>query len=208
MIRFLVIFLFNLFLMSGLNGCAGLLFGGAAATGVNAIHDRRTSGTMLDDQNIEFNSYLAFRKTEELASAERAHINVTSYNNAVLLSGEVITPELRQIAEDKVRNIDKVRFIHNELAVGQPSSVQSRATDTVITAGVKASLFKIGDIPGFDPTRVKVVTERGTVYLFGLLTDQEAEAVTETVRRVNGVQQVVKLFEYIEQHKISSLYLQ
>jgi osmotically-inducible protein OsmY len=198
MIRFITVLLFVLFLISGLSGCAGLLFGGAAATGVNAIHDRRTAGTMLDDQNIEFNSYITFRKTEELASAERAHINVTSYNNAVLLSGEVITPELRQLAEDKIRTVSKVRFIHNELAVGQPSSLQSRATDTVITAGVKASLFKIGDIPNFDPTRVKVVTERGTVYLFGLVTTQEAEAVTETVRRVNGVQQVVKLFEYID----------
>jgi osmotically-inducible protein OsmY len=198
MIRFITVFLFNLFLMGGLSGCAGLLFGGAAATGVSAIHDRRTTGTMLDDQNIEFYSYVTFRKTAELESAERAHINVTSYNNAVLLSGEVLTPDLRQIAEDKVRNVSKVRFIHNELAVSQPSSLQSRATDTIITAGVKASLFKIRDIPDFDPTRVKVVTEKGTVYLFGLLTTQEAEAVTETVRRVNGVQQVVKLFEYID----------
>lgn len=198
MIRFITVFLFVLFLINGLSGCTGLLFGGAAATGVNAIHDRRTSGTMLDDQNIEFHSYMTFRNTEELSSQERAHLNVTSYNNAVLLSGEVATPELRQIAEEKVRNIDKVRFIHNELAVGEPSSLQSRATDTVITAGVKASLFTIGDIPDFDPTRVKVVTERKTVYLMGLLTDQEAEAVTETARRVDGVQQVVKLFEYID----------
>jgi osmotically-inducible protein OsmY len=198
MIRFITIFLFSLFLGNGLSGCAGLLFGGAAATGVNAIHDRRTTGTMLDDQNIELHSYVTFRKTEKLASTERANINVTSYNNAVLLSGEVTTPDLRQLAEDKVRHISKVRFIHNELAVGQLSSLQSRATDTIITAAVKASLFKIGDIPNFDPTRVKVVTERGTVYLFGLLTAQEAEAVTETVRRVNGVQQVVKLFEYID----------
>jgi osmotically-inducible protein OsmY len=197
MIRFIMFSLFSLSLMNSLSGCAGLLFGGAAATGVKVIHDRRTAGTILDDQNIEFNSYVAFRNTEELASAERAHINVTSYNNAVLLSGEVVTPEMRQIAENKVRNVKKVRFIHNELSIGQPSSLQSRATDTVITAAVKVSLFKIGDIPTFDPTRVKVITERGTVYLFGLLKAQEAEVVTETVRRVNGVQQVVKLFEYI-----------
>lgn len=201
MIRFITVFALSLCLINNLCGCAGLVIGGAAAAGaagVKVFHDRRTSGTILDDQSIEFNSYVAFGETKELASSEQAHINVTSYNNAVLLSGEVATPELRQIAENKVRDNEKVRYIHNELAVRQPSSLQSRATDTATTAAVKASLFKIREIPDFDPTRVKVVTERGTVYLFGLIKTQEADAVTEMVRRVDGVQQVVKLFEYID----------
>lgn len=197
MIRFSILCSLIVFMLSGASGCAGLLFGGAAATGVKVVHDRRTAGTILDDQSIEFKSYTAFRKTPELASSRGAHINVTSYNNVVLLSGEVATAEQRQLAEDVVRPIEKVRYVHNELVVRPVSSFQLRATDAAITTAVKTSLFRINDIPDFDPTRVKVTTERGTVYLFGLLKPQEADAVTETTRRVNGVQRVVKLFEYI-----------
>lgn len=196
MIRFSLLCLLVIFVVSGSSGCAGLLFGGAAAAGVKVMHDRRTTGTIIDDQNIEFKSYAAFRERPELASAQGAHINVTSYNNVVLLSGEVATPAQRQLAENIVRSIEKVRYVHNELMVRPVSSFQLRATDAAITTAVKTSLFRINDIPDFDPTRVKVTTERGTVYLFGLVNSQEAEAVTETARRVNGVQQIVKLFEY------------
>lgn len=185
-------------LLSGvLTGCLpGLLFGGAAA-GVGVLHDRRTSGTILEDQTIEFKASAAFQQYRELASPELAHINVTSYNNAVLLTGEVTTPELRQKVEEIVQGISGVKYVYNELTVARPSSVASRATDTAVTAAVKASLLGITELSEFDPTRVKVVTEQCTVYLFGLLRPEEADAVTGTVRWVSGVQKVVKLFEYI-----------
>jgi osmotically-inducible protein OsmY len=186
-----------LVLLGNLTGCAGLVVGGAAA-GANIVHDRRTAGTFLEDQAIETKTSIAIQKHPELSSPKQAYINVTSYNNAVLLSGEVVKPELREEAENLVRNMDKVKYVHNELIVAPPSALSSRTTDTAITAAVKTTLLQINNIPDFDPLRVKVVTEKGTVYLFGLLTPAEAAAVTETVRRVKGVQQVVTLFEYID----------
>lgn len=180
-------------LVSILSGCAGLAIGGAA-TGASVVHDRRTAGTIVEDQAIEFKAIDALSKNRIF---DDAHINITSYNNAVLLSGEVAAPELRRRAAQIVSRIDQVKKVYNELAVAPPSSLTSRGTDTWITTKVKTSLFQIDGFPDFDPTRVKVVTERGIVYLMGLLRPLEAEAVTSTVRRVGGVQKVVKLFEYI-----------
>jgi osmotically-inducible protein OsmY len=88
--------------------------------------------------------------------------------------------------------------IHNEIAIAAPSSFMTRASDSLVTAKVKIDVLGITDIKGFNGTRVKVVTDNGTVYLMGLLTHKEAEAVTEKARQVGGVQRVVKLFEYID----------
>lgn len=170
--------------------------GGAAVGAASVAHDRRTSGTIVEDQTIEMKAYDAIQGDPQLNG--RSHINVTSYNNAVLLSGEVATPDLKQRAGDLVGQIDKVKYVHNELFVGPASSFSSRSADVALTAEVKAALLQVDGIPNFDPTRVKVVTERAEVYLFGLVTPAEAEAVTNTVRGINGVQKVVTLFEYIE----------
>jgi osmotically-inducible protein OsmY len=182
-------------LITALTGCAGVVIGGAAVGAASIAHDRRSTGTIVEDQSIEFKVFDQLSKDEELA--KNSHINVTSYNKAVLLSGEVVTPKQRQKAEDIARRVENVKHVHNELVIAPPSSLSERSNDTLLTSKVKASLFEIDGIAGFDPTRVKVVTERGTVYLFGLLTQAEAEATTSTVRRVAGVQKVVKLFEYI-----------
>ncbi|NJN47343.1 MAG: BON domain-containing protein [Candidatus Competibacteraceae bacterium] len=198
MIRRLGCLLLGLGLLMSLNGCVGLLMGGAAAGAIAVGHDRRTTGTIWEDQSIELKTYDALSKDSLLQG--RSHINVTSYNTAVLLSGEIATPELSQRAGDIARQIEKVKYVHNELRVGPPSTLSSRSADTAVTTAVKTSLFKVDGIRDFDPTRVKVVTERGEVYLFGLLTPREADAVTNVVRRVNGVQKVVKLFEYIERN--------
>jgi osmotically-inducible protein OsmY len=181
-------------LLLSLTGCAGLFIGGAAA-GASVAHDRRTAGTIVDDQSIELKIYEAISKDKELMDS--SHIDVTCYNYAVLLSGETSTPALRQRAEDIARRVEKVKYVHNDLVVAPPSSLATRSEDALITAKVKGSLFQV-QIPDFDPTRVKVVTERGVVYLFGLLKRQEAEAVSSTVRRVSGVQKVVTLYEYID----------
>lgn len=176
-----------------LSGCAGLLVGGAAV-GVSVVHDRRTTGTVVDDQTIELKLYDAFHR--QLPPGN--HINITSYNGAVLLSGEAVSELARQQAEAIARMIDPpVREVYNELIIGPPSTLSSRSRDTLLTTKVKAAFFQIS-IPDFDPSRVKVVTEREVVYLIGLVRPNEADAVADVASQVSGARQVVTLFEYIQ----------
>jgi len=188
--------LLGLCLVTSLTGCPpALMVGGTAAT-LSVAHDRRAAGSIMDDQIIELKAYSELYRHPELN--KNAHISVTSYNYSVLLTGQVATPEAQQLAEQTVHRIDKVKHVYNELAVGPPSSLGQRAYDSTTTAKVKTAMFQIKDLPGFDPTRVKVVTEEGVVYLLGLLRPHEAEAVTSKARYVSGVQKVVTLYEYIE----------
>ena len=178
-----------------LSGCAGVLVGGAA-TGVAVVHDRRTTGTVLDDQSIELKASKAFYSDKMLS--KNSHINVTSYNGIVLLSGEVINTEARHSAHQHVQNLDKVRRIHNQLTIAAPSSLLSRSSDTLITAKAKTHLLSVKGIKDFDLTRIKIITENGVVYLMGLVTRQEADAATESVRQIDGVQRIERMFEYID----------
>ena len=178
-----------------LQACAPVVVGGAAATG-SAVHDRRTVGTFVDDQGIELKARVAIHDVQELR--EQTHLSVTSYNGVVLLSGQAPTESLRQQAESIVTGIQKVRHVHNEVAIAAPNSFMARSNDTLITAKVKTSLFNIKGLPDFDPTRTKVVTEDSVVFLMGLLYRNEADAVSETARQVSGVAKVVKLFEYVD----------
>lgn len=177
-----------------LGGCAGAVVGGAAAGTAVAV-DRRTPGAFIDDERIEWQARINISKDEDLKS--QSHINVTSYDGVVLLSGETPTESLRARAAEHVRNIEKVRKVHNELTIAAPSALMSRTSDTGITARVKTKLFGI-DMEGFDATKVKVVTENGTVYLMGKLFHREADVVTDTARQVPGVQRIVRLFEYLD----------
>jgi osmotically-inducible protein OsmY len=183
-----------LLLVTLLQGCAGAVVGGAAA-GASVAHDRRSAGTVVDDEIIELKAREKLFSDKELF--EQTHISVTSYNNILLLSGETPTDALRSRAFSLVSGIPKVRKVHNELVLAAPSSLLTRSSDTWITTKVKTNLFNIKNIEDFDPTRVKVVTENGTVFLLGIVTRQEAEAVVNTSRTVKGVQRVVKLFEYL-----------
>jgi len=176
-----------------LQGCAAAVVTGAA-TGAVTIYDRRTTGIMLEDQNIELKA--ASRLRGDPAISEQAHINITSFNLTVLLTGETPTPELRARAEEIVRGVPHVKRVVNELAVAAPSSMTARASDTLITSKVKTGLLNI-DLPEYSPERVKVVTEAGAVYLMGLVTQVEADATIEKARRVGGVQRVVNVFEYV-----------
>lgn len=177
-----------------LSGCAGILVGGAA-TGVSMVHDRRTAGAVVDDQTIELKLYDALNR--QLPPGNR--ISVTSYNGAVLLSGEAVSEEARQRAGVIASHFNPppVRMAHNELVVGAPSPLSVQSNDALLTTKVKAALFQINTIPDFDPTRVKVVTDRGVVYLLGLVRPNEADAAAGVVSQVGGVQRVVTLFEYI-----------
>jgi osmotically-inducible protein OsmY len=176
-------------------GCAPVVVGGAAAGG-SALHDRRTVGTFVDDQSIELKARLAILENKELSS--QIHASVTSFNGVVLLSGQAPTETLRQQAQDIVAGVEKVRFVHNEMSIAAPNSLMTRSSDTLITAKVKAALFNIKGLEGFDPTRVKVVTEDGIVYLMGLLYRSEADAVSDQARQVGGVEKIVKVFEYLD----------
>ena len=174
-------------------GCAPVIAGGAVATSVIVAKDPRTAATMIDDKGIQLKAGSAIFEDETLSG--QAHINVTSYNGVVLLTGETPTAEMRDRAEQIVRGVEKVRRIHNEITVAAPSSGLTRSSDTLITTKVKTRMLAEKD---FDSGRVKVVTENGTVYLMGLVNQREAEVATEISRSVGGVQRVVRLFEYTD----------
>jgi len=182
-------------LTSLLGGCAAVVVTGAA-TGANAAHDRRSLGAYIDDEGIELKTRLAITEDKEIYS--QVHVNIISVNGVVLLVGQAPTEALRMKIEDITRGIEKVRVVHNELTIAAPNSYMTRSSDSLITAKVKGSLFGIKGHDGFDPTRVKVVTENGVVYLMGILFRSESDAVATKASRVSGVQKVVKLFEYLD----------
>ena len=173
-----------------LGGCAAAVGGGAAATAAT-VYDRRTTGTVIDDELIEFKLLDAFRGDRELW--DQTHINGTSYNNIVLLTGEAPSETLRQRAAAIAAGVTKVREVHNEIRVAAPSSLPSRSSDAWVTSKVKAAMINSDRV---DSLRIKVVTEAGVVYLMGLVSPAEADAATDVARRVGGVQRVVKVFEY------------
>src|SRR3990172_6517970 len=178
---------------------AGLPSGGAAvlatgaATGVAVVHDQRSTGAIIDDQSIEIKATGSLTSDRQIF--KETHINVTSYNGMVLVTGEAPTEELRNRVIDIVRKIDRVKRVYNEVKIAAPSSLVARSSDSLITGKVKGRLL---GTKGFDSTRVKVVTEAGVVYLLGLVTRAEADIATEAARQTDGVQRVVKIFEYVD----------
>lgn len=172
-----------------LSGCVAAAAGGVA-TGAVVANDRRTTGTFIEDQAIEIKAARELNSDTEIR--ENTHVNITSYNTVVLMTGEAPSEELRNKAVEIVRHVPAVTKVYNEIAVAAPSSYMSRSSDTMITTKVKTKLF---GQEGLDATKVKVVTERGIVYLMGLLDEQEAGIATEAARQVGGVQKVVKLFQ-------------
>lgn len=177
-------------LLPVVSGCAAVALGGAAATGVIMAEDRRTVGTITEDQGIELKT--SSRITERVKDA---NINVTSFNRMVLLSGEVPNEAAKAEAERVARAVENVRSVFNELQVSGNSALQARTNDTVITSKVKARFV---DARSFSPVHVKVVTEAGTVYLLGMVKRQEATDATEVARTTGGVRKVVRLFEYLD----------
>ena len=181
-------------LAGGLSACVPLVMGGAAVGTLVAV-DRRTSGTQLEDEGIEFR---AANRLHGLYG-DRAHVNVTSWNRQVLLTGEVPTQEDRQKAEQTLREVENVRSIVNDLEVAPPSSLSQRSNDTLITGKVKASFVDAKDLVS---AAFKVVTERGVVYLMGRVTQREATRATEIARGVSGVTKVVRVFEIISEEEL------
>ncbi|MFM2035436.1 MAG: hypothetical protein RL459_701, partial [Pseudomonadota bacterium] len=167
-------------LAATLGACAPVLIGGAAMTGLVAT-DRRTSGAQVEDEAIELKAAAQIRS----ALGERVHVNVTSYNRQVLLTGEAPTAQDRQKVEQVVARVDNVRQVLNELAVQSTSSLSQRSNDVLTTGKVKASFVDAQDLFA---NAFKVVTERGTTYLMGRVTQREATRATDIARSVGGVQ--------------------
>jgi osmotically-inducible protein OsmY len=174
-----------------LSGCVPLMIAGAAGGAALVVADRRSVGAQTDDEAIE----LKMANNIGAGYGDRVHVNVTSYNGIVLLTGEVPTPELKRSIEDIAKSTAKVRTVHDELAVGPVSSIGSRTNDSYITSKVKARFVEANK---FAPNHVKVVTERQVVYLMGLVRHAEADAAAQIAATTSGVVRVVKLFEYID----------
>jgi len=181
-----------------LGGCAAVVVGGAAVGTAMVATDRRTSGTQLEDQNIELKALTRISETV----GDRGHVNVTSYNRMVLLTGEVASEADRTALEQGIGRIEGVRSIVNELAVMGSSSFTARSNDTVLTSMVKASFVDAKDLQS---NAFKVVTERATVYLMGRVTEREAARAAELARGVSGVQKVVRVFDILTDAELAAL---
>jgi len=174
-------------LAPALQGCVPVVATGVGAAALMAA-DRRTTGIYIEDENIEWKA--AGRLKNDVTGS---HVNATSYNRRVLLTGEVPTEAAKKQIEDSIRSIPSVREVVNELQVGGNSSMTARGNDALITSNVKARMV---NQPKFSPTNIKVVTEANVAYLMGLVTQEEADAAVEVARNTQGVSRVVKVFEY------------
>ncbi len=174
-----------------LTACVPAVIGGAAV-GVSVIHDRRSPNTILLDQRIELSAIDRFDKHPVISKNSR--ISATSYNLVVLLTGQAASREIRDRYAALISFLPDVRKVVNQVTIGPNASLAQKGEDAYLTSRVKVALASV-KIPGFDPTRAKVVTELGAVHLMGLLTPQEESAVLAKVRYVPGVEQVVNLIE-------------
>ncbi len=175
-----------------LHGCAAVAVTGIAA-GARVAADTRTTGTIIEDQSIELKAMQTLHANKELH--EQVHINTTSYNTVVLVTGEAPTEEMRREVIEFIRNIEKVSHVHNEITIAAPSSLMSRSSDSLITSKVKTKLLANRQVSGLN---IKVVTEKGVVYLMGILTRENGDKAADLARRTGGVQKVVKLFQYTD----------
>ncbi len=181
-----------------LGACAPLVIGGAIVGSALVATDRRTSGAQLDDEAIE----LKARSRIGDAIGDRGHVIATSYNRVLLLTGQVPAEPDRFLVGQAVGRIDAVKSVVNELTVGGTPSLATRSGDALITGKVKTAFVDAKDLMA---NSVKVVTERGTVYLMGRVTEREAARATEIARTVRGVQKVVRVFELLSETELSEL---
>jgi osmotically-inducible protein OsmY len=183
--------------VGSLSGCVAVLAGGAVGGGL-LLTDRRTSGTQLEDQGIELKSGGRIRD----AIGDRGHVNVTSYNRIALITGEVPSEADKEAVGKAIGAIENVNSVVNELEIAGNSSLTSRSSDAVITGRVKAALVDAKDIQA---NAIKVVTERGNVYLMGRVTEKEADRAAQVTRDVGGVLKVVRVFDIITEDQLKAL---
>jgi osmotically-inducible protein OsmY len=184
-------------LLASLQGCVAMM-AGSAVMGAVATADRRTLGAQTEDKAIAVKAEFQIPKI----TGENGHVNVTSYNRKVLLSGEVKDEAMKTAVEREVRGIANVESVINELEIAGPASYTSRSSDVLVTAKVKASLI---DKKTVSAVSFKVVTERGNVYLMGIVTQREGNIAADVAKGVSGAQRVVKIFEYISEEDLKAL---
>jgi osmotically-inducible protein OsmY len=183
--------------LASLSACAPLIVGGAVMTGVVAT-DRRTTGTQVEDESIEIKVASAVRQD----MGNRIHLNVTSFNRQVLLTGEVSTAADKERAEKLASSQENVKSVVNDLTVMPVSSLTQRSKDIVITGRIKAAFVDAKDL---QVNAFKVVTERGIVYLMGRVTAREAKRATDIARGMSGVAKVVRVFDEISEQELQRL---
>ncbi len=181
----------------GLQGCVAVVVG-SAVVGTLAATDRRTLGAQTEDKAIVLKGESALRR----ALGDAAHVNVNSFNRRALITGEVADEQARLTAENEVRAIQGVAAVQNEVIVSGLSNFSARSSDAVITTKVKASLFDTKDLYG---NAFKVITEGGTVFLMGRVTQREGDLAARVAAGVSGVRKVVKVFEYISEAELKSM---
>lgn len=177
-----------------LGGCVAAVVAGGAATGA-AVHDRRSVGTVVDDQALQI--AIIDRIYQERDRFDGTRIKAVVHNGVALLIGEVFDESLKARAGERANELQGVKRVVNDLLIGEPPGVWRRSGDATLTSRVKAALIGI-DMPGFDASRVNVTTVRGEVYLMGLVSHAEADAAVATVRTMRGVNRVIKVFEYTD----------
>jgi osmotically-inducible protein OsmY len=175
-----------------MQACAPVIIGGAA-TGAVVANDKRTTGTFVEDEAIELKIRNALLSDKSLKGV--AHINATSFNTNVLLTGEAATEEARQKIVAMVKNTRKVSHVFNEISIAAPSAFMARSSDTLLTSNVKTRLLTNKSVDG---TKIKVVTEAGIVYLMGITKRDQGSAAALVASQASGVQKVVKLFQYLD----------
>lgn len=180
------------------SGCAPMLVGGAVAGSAMVATDRRSAGTQVDDSTNEVKALTAIDAT----LGDRGHVTATSYNRLVLLTGEVPAEADKAAVEKAVAQISTVRATVNDIAVMPTSSLATRSNDSIITGKVKAAIFDAKDL---QVATIKVVTERGIVYLMGLVTEAEAARAVEVARVVGGVKKVVRVFQIITPAELAGI---
>ena len=183
-------------LLASLTACIPLVVGGAMVGGTLVASDRRTSGAQLEDEGIELRSTSRIRSN----IGDRVHVNLNSYNRQVLLTGEVPTAQDKLLVEQIVSRVENVSSVVNELAVMGSSSLTQRSSDVLVTGRVRAMLVDAKDLFA---NSFRVVTERGTTYLMGRVTQREADRGTAVARGTPGVQKVVRIFEIISEEELA-----
>ncbi len=182
--------LFAIALCTQLAACVPVAVGGAAAGGA-MVADRRTTGIFIEDEGIELKAEKAI--IEQIG--DNIHANVTSFNRNVLITGEAFNEESKTKAEAIIKSIENVRGVTNEVIIAAKTSFGGRSNDTYITSKVKTNMVTENR---FQANYVKVVTENSVVYLMGLVTHKEADDAVDIARNVDGVESVVKVFEYLD----------
>jgi len=185
-----------------LTACGSIGYNLAELTGFSYLYDRRDSVAIETDEHIEDSATIALYRLGDVK--KKSHITISSYNARVLITGEVENAEVLEKIIFNVRTISGVKSVYNELIIAPASSVQSRKEDSLLRVRVNDALAEIDNMPDFDAVHIKVISDNQIIYLMGLVHEEEAAIVAETIQKIDGVKKVVTVFEYIDYAKIKN----